>query len=111
MKKVSDRDILEAIMRHDPQGAELLYDQYAPILFKIICCSVSNQEEAAFALEKTMLKIWVDIKQYDLQKDRLLIWMAGTARKIAKKVANDGCIRNDPFSQNRQKTKDSTNNK
>jgi len=78
---LSDTELIHAIATRDPVGAKALYDQYAATLFKVICCSVQNREEAENVLEKTLLLVWNNINDYHLQDKRLLLWMVSIARR------------------------------
>jgi len=83
---LSEPDLIRAIINRDRVGAETLYDHYVAILFKIIYCSVKDEQKAEVILEKTIVKIWNNIELYELQNERLLIWMAGIARGLAKEA-------------------------
>lgn len=78
---LSDTELIHAIATRDPAGAKALYDQYAATLFKVICCSVHNQQEAENILEKTLLLVWNNINDYHQQDKRLLLWMVSIARR------------------------------
>jgi len=78
---LSDIELIQAITTRDPAGAKALYDQYAATLFKVICCSVQNRQEAENVLEKTLLLVWNNINDYHRQDKRLLLWMASIARR------------------------------
>lgn len=78
---LSEPDLIRAIINRDRVGAETLYDHYVAILFKIIYCSVKDEQKAEVILEKTIVKIWNNIELYELQNERLLIWMAGIAKE------------------------------
>ncbi|MFB9845522.1 RNA polymerase sigma factor [Mucilaginibacter ginsenosidivorans] len=81
----AEQELIKAIARRDVAGAASLYDQYAGKLFKIICCSIADQQLAVAVLEETMLYIWNNCKDYHKQDSRLLLWMAGVARQMARK--------------------------
>jgi len=80
-----ERDLISAMSERDPASAASLYDQYAGTLFKIICCSVGDPKVAATVLEETMLFIWNNCNDCSRQDKRLLLWMAGIARQMARK--------------------------
>ncbi|HTI61079.1 hypothetical protein [Mucilaginibacter sp.] len=81
----AEQELISAIARRDVSGAALLYDQYAGKLFKIICCSIADQQLAVAVLEETMLYIWNNCTDCHKQDSHLLLWMAGIARQIARK--------------------------
>ena len=81
----AEQELISAIAKHDAPGAALLYDQYAGTLFKIICCSVTDRKVAASVLEETMQYIWNNCKDCHRGDQRLLLWMAGIARQMARK--------------------------
>lgn len=86
MKTVlSEQELINAIIRREPVGAEALYDQYAGILFKVICCSVRDKKSAEAILEKTLATIWHNFKDYRLQNKHLLLWMVGITLSHVRK--------------------------
>lgn len=90
----TEQELISAIANRDPASAAWLYDQYAGTLFKIICCSVADRQLAAKVLEETMIYIWNNCNDCQKQDKRLLLWMAGVARQMARKRTQrrDGAI-------------------
>ena len=85
---LADQALIIAIRERSRIGAEALYDQYAGILFKIICCRTCNRVSAETVLEETFLTIWTTINDYQPENGRLLLWMSGIARTLAVKSCN-----------------------
>ena len=83
MTTLSDTELTSAIKNREPVGAQVLYDHYAASLFKLICCKLQNPEASAYILNKTFAVAWQDIHSYQADEQRLLVWMAGIARKLA----------------------------
>jgi RNA polymerase sigma-70 factor (ECF subfamily) len=83
MTILSDAELTIAIKNREPAGAHVLYDRYAATLFKLICCRLQNPKASAYILNKTFAFVWQEIHNYPADEQRLLVWMAGIARKIA----------------------------
>jgi len=82
--KLSEQDLIIAILNKDEIGAEALYDMYSSTLFKVIYSIVKHQEVAEDTLQQTIIKIWHSFDQYHAQKGRLYTWMVTIARNLSK---------------------------
>lgn len=60
-----------------------LYDQYASPLLGIITQIVRDKEEALTLLEKTFIKVRLEIHQFSTEKQPLFIWLLQIARNTA----------------------------
>ena len=67
----------------NPEGMEILYDNYSSALYGVIHRMIRNEEIAEDVLQETFLKIWNNFKQYDPGKGRLFTWMVSVARNLA----------------------------
>ena len=83
-RKLSELELITAIREKKRVGAEVLYDEHALTLLKVIYCSVRDQRASEFILEDVFQRIWHNIDDYEPLKGRLIIWMAGIARSTAK---------------------------
>ena len=81
---LSETELIVAIREKKRIGAEVLYDEHALTLFKVINCSVRDQHTSESLLEVVFQKIWHNIDDYEPLNGRLILWMAGIARSIAK---------------------------
>ena len=84
-QKLSELELITAIREKNRIGGELLYDEYALTLLKVIYCTVHDQKASESILVDVFQKIWYNIDDYIPQNGRLIIWMAGIARSNAKK--------------------------
>ena len=61
----------------------LLYDHYADSLFGIVNRILEDEQIAEDVLQKTMLKVWNSIRDFDPSKASLFTWMSVIARNTA----------------------------
>ena len=86
--------IVQRLQAKDRSGITLLYEHYAPALFRILLERLKSREIAQEALQDVFLKIWSNIDQYDAGKGRFFTWMV----RIAKNYAID-VLRSKKFKQ------------
>lgn len=82
----TDQDLLAAINHRNLKAAELLYDRYAETLHKVLYCTLKNKQQANKALPEVFNRIWDGIYEYNDNQGRLIIWMCGIAKKVAKNL-------------------------
>ncbi len=61
----------------------LLYDHYADSLFGIVNRILDDEQIAEDVLQRTMLKVWNSIRDFDPGKASLFTWMSVIARNTA----------------------------
>ncbi|HVG42800.1 MAG TPA: sigma factor [Chitinophagaceae bacterium] len=61
-----------------------LYDKYAPALYGVILKLTPNDHVANGILEKSFLKIWDELHDYDVSKGRLFSLMLRTTLQVCK---------------------------
>ncbi len=76
-------NLIALLQSGENDGYETLYDNYAPMLFGIICRIVGNNEDAENLLQDCFIKIWRNIQQYDATKGRFATWLINIARNTA----------------------------
>lgn len=64
-------------------GLRILYSNYSSALYGIAFRMIQNRAHAEDALQKSFLKIWNNIDQYDDSKATLFTWMAKIVRNTA----------------------------
>lgn len=79
-----DEKIIALIMKNDPLGIELLYEQYGEALYGIIFRIVKQTAEADRVLSATFVKIYQDIDQYRPERLSLFTWIMHISRSLAK---------------------------
>lgn len=82
-RDTTELNLIELLQNGENNGYEKLYDNYAPMLFGIICRIVGNNEEAENLLQDCFIKIWRNIQQYDATKGRFATWLINIARNTA----------------------------
>ncbi len=64
MMMMSDRQILEGCIKHDRRAQESLFERYSRLLMGICVRYASDVPEAEDILQESMLKIYLNIKDY-----------------------------------------------
>ena len=80
---IVQQDLIKLLQQGDNEGYGKLYDNYAAMLFGIICRIVSEKEDAENLLQDCFVKIWRNIGQYDAVKGRFATWLINIARNTA----------------------------
>lgn len=80
-----DQEIYNKLISRDESGLTLLYDNYINALFGMAFRILQNEAHAEDAIQKSFLKIWNNIDQYNSSKSTLFTWMA----RIVKNTAID----------------------
>ena len=80
---IVQQDLIKLLQQGDNEGYGKLYDNYAPMLFGIICRIVGEKEDAENLLQDCFVKIWRNIGQYDAAKGRFATWLINIARNTA----------------------------
>lgn len=80
-----DQDIYKRLAARDESGLSMLYDHYVEALYGMAFRVLQNEAYAEDAIQKSFLKIWENIHQYDEAKSTLFTWMA----RIVKNTAID----------------------
>jgi len=70
-------------MDRDEAGLTLLYKHYSAALYGISARVLNNNAFAEDALQKSFLKIWNNIEQYDSSKATFFTWMASIVRNTS----------------------------
>lgn len=76
-------DIVQLLQNRDEKGLSLLYDRYAPALLGIIVGIVKSQKLGEEVLQQSLLKVWNNVQNYDMNKGNFFTWMAAIARNSA----------------------------
>lgn len=77
------QEIINLIKQQDEKGLRLLYKHYSDALFGIAFRVLQHEAFAEDALQKSYLKIWNSIHQYDADKSILFTWMSNIVRNTA----------------------------
>ena len=98
--QIAEESLVSLLSERNPEGLEILYDNYSSALYGVIHRIVQHDEIAEDVLQETFLKIWNNFAQYDPGKGRLFTWMINIARNMAIDK-----VRSKEFSQ-KQKNRD-----
>lgn len=95
--QIAEQTLVSLLSGKNPEGMEILYDNYSSALFGVIHRIIQNDEIAEDVLQETFLRIWNNFSMYDPAKGRLFTWMLNIARNLAIDK-----IRSKEFSQQRK---------
>lgn len=82
-KFISQQTIISLLKERNQKGLSELYDKYSPTLLGLINNIIQDIPTSEEILQKTFLKIWNNIDQYDESKSTFFTWMAAIARNTA----------------------------
>ncbi len=85
-KLYSQEELLGFIEKKDKAAFGVLYDTYSPVIYSVISKLTSDPDRLEDILQKTFIKIWQNIPEYEPSKKRLLAWMLLIARDVADDV-------------------------
>lgn len=78
-----DQDIYTRLRSRDETGLSLLYDNYSESLYGIALRVLRNEAFAEDSIQKSFLKIWNNIDQYDESRSTFFTWMAQIVKNTA----------------------------
>ena len=78
-----DGDLVERLMRRDPQAMAVLYERYGRLTYSIILRVVRNEASAEDLLQETFLRVWNRVQAFDQAKGALGPWILTVARNRA----------------------------
>lgn len=81
---LGEKELLNQLKAPNQLAFSALYDRYAPLLLGIITPIVHNNElEATMLLEKTFVKVRLQITQFKPEEQSLFIWLLRIGRQTA----------------------------
>ena len=83
LKMNIDTEIYNLLKARNEKGLSMLYKNYSSSLFGISFRILNNNAFAEDAIQKSFLKIWNNIEQYDSGKSTLFTWMAKIVRNTS----------------------------
>ena len=75
--------LIDLIKQRNRHGYNLLYQQYAPMLFGVIFKVIKDASTAEDLLQESFIKIWKNIDQFDAGKASFATWLVTIARYTA----------------------------
>ncbi len=76
-------ELLSRVASRDPDAFALLYDQYAPLVFKVVLRMMRDRAEAEDLLQETFLQVWRTAASYDARRGDPSAWLVTIARSRA----------------------------
>ncbi len=80
---LSEEELIDAIRKRKPIGAEALYDMYSGSLYGIIHRVIQDEDLGQDLLQDAFVKIWNSINSFDEKRGRLFTWMVNLTRNLA----------------------------
>jgi RNA polymerase sigma-70 factor (ECF subfamily) len=78
-----DQDIMQGLLRREPESLEQLYQRYRAILKSIIMQVLHDDAEADDVLQEVFLQVWDRAESYSPRKGKLVSWLCTLARPRA----------------------------
>jgi RNA polymerase sigma-70 factor (ECF subfamily) len=78
-----DQDIMQGLLRREPESLEQLYQRYRAILKSIIMQVLHDDAEADDVLQEVFLQVWDRAESYSPRKGKLVSWLCTLARRRA----------------------------
>lgn len=76
-------EIVELLRNKSREGFNMLYDEYGPTLYGIICKIVKETAVAEDVLQEAFVKVWKNIQHYDSDKGSFFTWLLNITRYTA----------------------------
>jgi RNA polymerase sigma-70 factor, ECF subfamily len=80
---LDNQEIIQAILKGDSRGYEILFDRYGAMLFGVIIRIVKNEADAENLLQDCFVKLWRKIDTFDIEKGQFATWIINIARNCA----------------------------
>jgi RNA polymerase sigma-70 factor (ECF subfamily) len=80
---IGQHEMVTALKQRSAKGFDMLYDNYAPVLYGVVCRIVNHPTAAEDILQDIFVKVWNNIDQYSAEKGSFFTWLMGTARNTA----------------------------
>ena len=74
--------LIDMLLRKDMEAISLLYDNYAPAVYGVICREINNEEKAKEILTNVFIQFAKELKNKDNIKEGLFICLYRNTRKI-----------------------------
>lgn len=79
----SPMDLLGRVALRDREAFGLLYDQYAPLIFKLLLRIMRDRAEAEDLLQEVFLQVWRTAASFDARRGHPSAWLITIARSRA----------------------------
>lgn len=83
-----EKKILELLNKGDRKTFALLFDYYSKFFFSIILKIVEDKHIAEDVLQNSFVTIYNNIRDFDVEKESLFIWMYKIVRKVSLNTLN-----------------------
>ena len=78
-----EKDFIERLKQGDPTWAEILMQQYKPLLIYLISPILSDERDREDCLSEVIVKVLEKIGQYDPEKASFTTWLTAVTRNAA----------------------------
>lgn len=83
MESLSDRALIERLVRKDERALGVLYDRYARLLYSMVLRVLAAPSDAEEVLQDVFLQVWQQAARYDPARGPVGAWLATIARSRA----------------------------
>jgi len=80
---IATHDLVNLLRKKNREGFALLYDNYGPSLYGIICKIVRDETVAEDILQESFVKVWKNIEHYCEDKGSFFTWLLNITRYTA----------------------------
>jgi RNA polymerase sigma-70 factor, ECF subfamily len=106
-KDTTQAKFIALLRRHQPEAMEIMYEQFAPVLFGVALRIVKNEKIAGEVLVQTFNHVWNNHSGYDESRQTLCMWMIGIVRAMAQeKMSFESFVQNQNLSADVNRTGD-----
>ncbi len=81
--RLASLDLVSRVALNDREAFALLYDRYAPLVFKLALRIVGDRAEAEDILQEAFLQVWRTAASYDARRGQPSTWLVTIARSRA----------------------------
>ncbi len=81
--RLASLDLVSRVALNDREAFALLYDRYAPLVFKLALRIVGDRAEAEDILQEAFLQVWRTAASYDVRRGQPSTWLVTIARSRA----------------------------
>ena len=78
-----EKDFIEQLKQGNPAGAEILIQQYKPLLSYLIAPILSDERDREDCLSEVIVKVLENIHHYDPEKAGFTTWLTAVTRNTA----------------------------
>ena len=79
----ADSELIDRIMRREPEGLAAAYDKYAGVAFSLFVRVTRDHATSEDLLQELFLRVWNRARYFNAEKGGLGVWIISIARNMA----------------------------